>query len=363
MTDQTTEKGPIAASLPDFVAQSTGVGVQSTVITLLAIDGHLPKPDVAIFADTGWEPAAVYAQADRLEAACEAAGIRFLRVSNGNLRRDAIDPEHRYASIPYFVRNPPFTVREPVAYELCPACPLLGDPDDHCIECGGEGRVPSSWIERPATDAEREGMGRRQCTSEYKLAPIMRKIRELLGARGPAYRRVPKGRWAEQWVGFSTDEVIRANRRKDSQGVQYLTTRYPLLDLEMSRDDCLAYLIEKGWGDTEKSACIGCPYHGNAQWRELRDNRPDEWADAVAFDAAIRKGGSRGMPLDGEAFLHRSRLPLSIAPIDHVTRSEREENGEPNGCSPYGCRADEAPELALAGSAIPPGLPRAGGQS
>lgn len=304
MAEQSTEY----EHTPDLIAASCGVGVQSTAIILLAIDGVLPKPDVAIFADTGWEPAAVYRQADRIAEACAAAGIEFIRVSNGNLRTDTTDPDHRYASIPYFVRNP--------------------DGSD--------------------------GMGRRQCTSEYKLSPITRKIRELLGAKAPDFRRVPRGKVAEQWVGFSTDEVIRANRRKDSQSVQYLTTRYPLLDLGMSRDDCTRYLAEKGWGDTQKSACIGCPYHGNRQWRDLRDNHPEEWADAVEFDEAIRKGGARGLPLISEAFLHRSRLPLSIAPIDHVTRTEAAENyragqpslldliedGEPNGCSPYGCRTD-----------------------
>jgi hypothetical protein len=46
-------------------------------------------------------------------------------------------------------------------------------------------------------------------TSEYKLAPIRRKIRELLGAAPPNFRRVPRGRTAEEWVGFSTDEIGR----------------------------------------------------------------------------------------------------------------------------------------------------------
>lgn len=296
-------------SAPDLTLLSCGAGVQSTTLLLLAVDGHLPKPDGAIFADTGWEPAAVYAQVDRAEAEAKRSGIPFYRVSQGNLRRDAISPEHRYASIPYFVRNPDGS----------------------------------------------NGMGRRQCTSEYKLSPITRKIRELLGAKAPDFRRVPKGNVAEQWIGFSTDEVQRANRRKDSQGVLYLTTRYPLLDLGMSRDDCQKYLDERGWGETQKSACIGCPFHGNRQWRDLRDNHPDEWADAVEFDEAIRKGGSRGLPLNGEAFLHASRVPLSIAPIDHVTRGEAAENyaagqpslltlleeGSPDGCSPYGCRSGE----------------------
>jgi hypothetical protein len=231
-----------------------------------------------------------------------------IRVSSGNLRTDSIDPAHRYTSIPYFVRNPDGS----------------------------------------------EGMGRRQCTSEYKLAPIRRKTRELLGAKAPDFRRVPKGRVAEQWVGFSTDEIGRVS---DKFSVSYLRVRYPLLELGMSRKDCERWLRARGWTSVEKSACIGCPFHGNRQWRELRDTRPAEWADAVAFDEAIRKGGARGLPLAGEAFLHRSRVPLAMAPIDRVTATEwkgrqgdmldviadtETEDGDPDGCSPYGCRSGGA---------------------
>lgn len=46
-------------------ALSLGAGVQSTTIALLAAHGEIgPMPDCAIFADTGWEPRAVY---DHLE--------------------------------------------------------------------------------------------------------------------------------------------------------------------------------------------------------------------------------------------------------------------------------------------------------
>lgn len=333
-------------------ALSLGAGVQSTTIALLAIDGTLPKPDVAIFADTGWEPAAVYAQVDRIAGELEGAGVDFHRVSNGNLRRDAVDPDHRYASIPYFIQNEPGPCQrceatgKVIAHRTADEVHFETEPDGRpkkCTSCRGTG-----WDDGL-------GMGRRQCTSEYKLAPITRKLRELLGAKPPNYRSVPRGRTAEQWVGFSTDEVQRANRRKDSHGVRYLTTRYPLLDLGWSRADCQKYLDARGWGNTVKSACIGCPYHGNRQWRDLRDNHPDEWADALEFDAAIRKGGSRGLPLAVEAFLHRSRVPLDLAPIDKVTRAEAAEdyaagqpslldmieNGDPDGCSPYGCRSGE----------------------
>lgn len=286
---------------PTLVSLSLGAGVQSTTLALMACEGALPKPDAAIFADTGWEPQAVYSHLDKLEKVLANAGIVLYRVSSGNLRDDAINPGHRYASIPYFVRNP--------------------DGSD--------------------------GMARRQCTSEYKLTPINRKLRELLGAKQPHFRRVPKGAVAEQWIGFSTDEIGRVSEKNS---VQYLRSRYPLLELGMSRKDCQRWLRERGWGQTEKSACIGCPFHGNRQWRKLRDSRPDEWADAVEFDRAIRKGGARGLPLNGEAFLHSSRVPLDEAPIDHVTRREWTdaqsdlldviaEQGDPDGCSPYGCRS------------------------
>lgn len=285
---------------------SLGAGVQSTTLALMAAEGRLDRLDAAIFADTGWEPRRVYEHLDRLEIVLTDAGIPLHRVSKGDLRADAIDPAHRYASVPYFVRNP---------------------------------------------DGSR-GMVRRQCTSEYKLAPINRKVRELLGAAAPDFRRVPRGRVCEQWIGFSTDEVHRVS---DKHQVSYLTPRYPLLELGMDRKACTRWLEARGWTSVAKSACIGCPFHGNRQWREMRDHHPAEWADAVEFDQAIRKGGARGLPLNGEAFLHAARVPLDQAPIDHVTAREwadRQtditdllpllEDGDPDGCSPYGCRSGAA---------------------
>lgn len=277
---------------------SLGAGVQSTTLALMVAEGRLDRLDGAIFADTGWEPKRVYEHLLRLNTVLRNAGIPLHIVSNGNLRQDAIDPAHRYASVPYFVRNADGT----------------------------------------------DGMGRRQCTSEYKLAPINRKVRELLGATAPDFRRVPKGNHAEQWIGFSADEVGRVS---DKDGVSYITKRYPLIELGMDRKACERWLASRGWTEVAKSACIGCPYHGNRQWREMRDNHPDEWADAVAFDEAIRRGGASPLPLHGEAFLHRSRVSLPLAPIDRTTRAERaewqlnllDELGDPDGCSPYGCRS------------------------
>ena len=162
---------------------------------------------------------------------------------------------------------------------------------------------------------------------------------------------------AEQAIGISTDEVGRA---RDS-GIGYLKSTFPLLDLDMSRSDCNRYLRSRGWAAVEKSACIGCPYSGNARWRQIRDRHPEEWADAVEFDHAIRSGSARAtaqeQKLHGRMYLHRSRLPLDQAPIDKVTAHEWRsrqltvmdaaadqlaEDGDPDGCSPWACRSGEA---------------------
>lgn len=107
---------------------------------------------------------------------------------------------------------------------------------------------------------------------------------------------------------------------------------------------------------------IPCPLHGNAQWRHIRDTSPAKWRDVVEFEAAIRKGNARanatGNHLLGQAFLHRSRVPLDQAPIDHVTAAERAahhneptssgeepEKGVSDGCSPWACRGEADAEL------------------
>jgi hypothetical protein len=80
----------------------------------------------------------------------------------------------------------------------------------------------------------------------------------------------------------------------------------------MTRADCKIWMTGHGYPEPPRSACIGCPFHSDHEWRNLRDNAPAEWADAVEFDAAIRK--TDGMR--GETFLHRSCVPLSEVDLE-----------------------------------------------
>lgn len=286
---------PGEMSRPAARVLSLGAGVQSTAVLLLAVEGRIPTFDVAVFADTGWEASATYEHLDRLTRRAEMAGIRVRRVSAGNIRSDALDPTHRFASMPLFT---------------------LG------------------------RNGER-GMARRQCTAEYKLRPIKAEVRRLLGYPHPA--RVPAGVFAEAAIGISVDEIGRA---RDSD-VRYMRHVFPLLHLGWTRADCRAYLSERGFGDTPRSACLGCPFHGDRQWRALRDHDPDGWADVVAFDRDIRHGHpaatAAGKPLRGAYYLHHSRRPLDEAELNARSRPSGcvAEDGDPDGCSPFSCRSGQ----------------------
>jgi hypothetical protein len=241
---------------------SLGAGVQSTALLMLVLDGQV-ECDAAVFADTGWEPAAVYAHLEQLRALAAMRGFPLYVVSNGNIR----DTERQQAfyDAPYYLRNADGT----------------------------------------------DGMSRRQCTHQLKIVPIRRKVRELLAERSlPA---IPGA--VECLLGISLDEV----QRMKPSDVQYVVNVWPLIERRWSRRDCLAYLASIGVS-APRSACIGCPYHSDREWRQLRDDAPDEFADAVQFERELQDVGAalRGVP-----FLHRQRVPL-----DQVDLSTPEDRGQ-----------------------------------
>jgi hypothetical protein len=242
---------------------SLGAGVQSTTMALMAAHGEItPMPDCAIFADTQWEPRTVYEHLRWLMSP-NVLPFPVHIVTAGNIRADLLRRHSERAG--RFVTIPAYSVSK----------------------------------------RGKEGMGQRQCTANYKIEPLHKKLRELLGKQ--ARDRIAAGS-VEKWLGISTDEVIRATPSR----VAYCNNRFPLIENRISRRDCLAWLERNGYPRPPKSACVGCPYHDDAAWRAIKDNSPEEWRQAVEVDRAIRE------PILGivaEQFLHRSRVPLDQADL------------------------------------------------
>ncbi|WP_454017733.1 hypothetical protein [Azospirillum sp. Marseille-Q6669] len=263
---------------------SLGAGVQSTTLALMATHEEVgPMPDCAIFADTGWEPPAVY----RHLAWLMAPGVLAFPVhvvSAGNLRDDLLAGAQgrRSASIPAYTRT------------AVPAGDERFTVDDRIV-----------GLRRSADGQDSIGMIRRHCTSDYKVVPIRRKVRALAGLAG---QRSPSWPVVEQWIGISRDELVRMKPSAEDWQVN----RWPLVERGMTRRDCLRWLERHGYPEPPKSACIGCPFHSDVAWRQLRDDEPDAWADAVAVDRAIRTGFPG---LRGAVYLHRSAVPLDVADL------------------------------------------------
>jgi hypothetical protein len=251
---------------------SLGAGVQSSTLALMIAHGELSHIDAAIFADTQWEPRHVYTWLDWLESEIQRLPNPFpiYRVTEGSLREDAIRKQKsnggRFAAIPWHIMMP------------------NGD----------------------------RAMGRRQCTAEYKLKPLRRKQRELLGlAKGQR----SKGVLCETLIGISTDEAMRMKPSRDP----WAKSVWPLVDKGMSRWDCLQWMEQKGYPLPPKSSCIGCPFHNDHEWRAIKADHKS-WSDALEIDAIIREP-ARGM--QGKQFMHRSCKPL-----DEVDLSTAEDHGQ-----------------------------------
>src|SRR5262249_21735814 len=83
--------------------------------------------------------------------------------------------------------------------------------------------------------------------------------------------------------------------------------------------------------DRYQKFAITCSFHDDGFWADLKTNHPAEWADAVAFDDAIRHGSAKanadGHPLRGTYYLHASRVPLDEAVLRPSSRRAADRPG------------------------------------
>lgn len=245
---------------------SLGAGVQSSTMALMAAHGEIePMPTCAIFADTQWEPKAVYEWLDWLE---QQLPFPVHRVSEGNLWSDSLQRRTSGKSGRNYVR----------------------------------GLVPF-WIRNP--DGSR-GATIRKCTRDYKLTPIFRKVKSLCGIAG----RLPEHPVTTMWIGISTDEAIRM--KPSSFG--WMHNRWPLIERGMTRADCLEWMRRHQYPQPPRSACVFCPYRSGAEWQRMKDEQPHEFERAVAYEHELRAVmAEHDDVIRGEPYLWDGLEPLGEA--------------------------------------------------
>lgn len=266
------------------VYMSFGGGVQSTTLALLALhrDPRLLKvtrgavPALYLFADTGDERLVTIAHVEKMRAWLEGAGYRF-----EVLRRPQSLSEHVLSRV---------------------------------REGRGGINLPPVMIE----SADGRAMpANRGCTKHFKVALLDGHAKRAFKAERKA------GEVITQWYGMSHDEP---HRLRDSQE-PWRAFSYPLYEMGWTRWHCEQYLATQTYPDGEpvlcvRSSCVYCPFHSNAEWRELRDHDAEGWARALAFDAALREGGEPIAGLKSLAYVHKGRVPLGDAALDEPPSSQ-----------------------------------------
>ena len=103
--------------------------------------------------------------------------------------------------------------------------------------------------------------------------------------------------------------------------VAYARNRWPLIELNLSRDDCVSWLSARNIPIPHKSACTFCPYRDDTGWRTMKIGDPESFADAVQVENAIRNGmkASGKQIVSNPWFVHSSMIPLAEIDFDAKT--------------------------------------------
>jgi 3'-phosphoadenosine 5'-phosphosulfate sulfotransferase (PAPS reductase)/FAD synthetase len=238
---------------------SLGAGVQSSVIGLMATHGDIEPIDCGIFADTQSEPKAVMEWLDWLE---KRVNFPIYRVTVGSLYNDQLKIK---------------TNKE----------------GQSCIR----GKIPAFVLNADGS----VGMFGRKCTKDYKIVPIERKVKELIGIKRFSKKHPIM---VEQLIGISVDE---AQREKPSRRAA-IKNVFPLLDNYMTRNDCLRYMEKHGYPEPPKSACTFCPFHSDEMWIEVMNSPERE--SVIHFERELQRLAEIDDITRGIPYLHRSCVPI-----------------------------------------------------
>ena len=222
---------------------SCGGGVQSTAIAILIIQGKLPKPDYAIMTDVSHEKQETWEYVHgHLRPRLEEIGVRLEIIPTA----DYIDP----------------SVLEPTGFVRIPA-----------FKRGVEGETIKFQT---------------HCSGLWKASVSRRWLRQKGVKR------------ASNWIGISADE----KRRARTSTLRWIELRYPLIDLGITREDCLWLISNAGWVRPPRTSCHLCPLQTDSSWLRTKQHYPDDWALAVAAERKIQEQNP-------DVYLHKSLVPLN----------------------------------------------------
>lgn len=226
------------------IVWSSGGGIQSTAIAVLIYRGKLPKPDFAFMADAGYESKRTIDYIHRIvQPKLKEVGVNFEIVSASQYVDVNLFDINGFCNIPAFRKN------------------VDGSVSRLDTRCNGVWKqiVMRKWLR------------------EHGVVSCI------------------------NWVGISTDESHRAGK---STGLKWITNSYPLIDLGLSRKDCVQLIKQAGWEMPIRTSCIMCPLRTKYEWLRLKMDCPEDFERAKQIEQEIWK-------IDRNVYLNYECRPLA----------------------------------------------------
>jgi hypothetical protein len=132
-----------------------------------------------------------------------------------------------------------------------------------------------SSIGIPVRMSDSGAPGNRNCTLDFKIRVIAKELKRMgATADDPA----------DMALGISLDEY---QRMRTESGIPHERLTYPLIDLRMSRQDCINLIESAGLPVPPKSSCWFCPFHSTAHWRRMLKDEPELFARSADLEQML----------------------------------------------------------------------------
>lgn len=242
---------------------SYGGGTNSTAM-LVGLHERGERPVAIIFADTGGEKPETYSHLKTMSAWCEAAGFPQIQTVRGAQPQQIKD----------------------------------GSLEGECLR---KSMLPS------------KAFGRSSCSIKWKIDPQVLWLRKWIAEHRPTSKPI-------KLMGFDADEPSRAEKvtRRGEDGLAEF--RFPLIEWDWGRPECVEAIKRAGLPQPGKSACFFCPSSKAHEIFWLKKNHPELAKRALGMERRAIESGKldtvRGL---GRSWSWADLLNQVVMPDDWIS--------------------------------------------
>jgi hypothetical protein len=314
---------------------SWGGGTQSTALMLLMLEGKVKdennKPielDYIIFSDTGDESQMIYAQVFKIQKYIEDTYGKEIVIT-----KKTKTPKELPEMID-IIKGGSLTSQ----YKSSEYADLYQEQVLFYMGIIDQANLVPSWVINK--NGELGKMMGRNCTVEYKIVQIMKELRilENLSRFDKTKHKV------NMFIGFSSDEISRVKPSPQS----YIVNKFPLVDLNLTKIQCIDYVKEKLGFKPKSSVCNICYANTFDTVYDIYLNDQTSWQKLLLLDEVMKNKQQKKIKAD-EVYLFHWQAKMRKRLLDIDMQAEHSRRHKYNQLSIYDVMEDEEQMACMGG--------------